>query len=440
MIQFSDKSMENVKNIVESDETKENFKLSCTDFTRKRKMTFENTVYYSLNKKGLTSKMEIEEFQNIVNMTDISDVAVLKQREKLNSEIYNEIRDTNLKCFYNDYKNEVKLFKGYLLAAVDGSYFEIPNTQATREKFDSTKNNTSVPRALVSNYFDILNHYVLNTVIGKETDSEKKLDEQGFNEVKKLDIPYPIIRIKDRGYVSLKDFYYSNRKSDKYIVRLKKQDYKKELANMICNDEIIELKYDYYRMYHYKDIEPEFYKEITDNQESIYIRVVKVVLSSGEIEYLATNLTQEEISTEEMKALYNLRWQIELNYHLLKESLKIETITSSKTELIKQDIYSQMLAFNLLQSFIEDAQREFDKKGLKYKHEMKINKNMAVGFFKKSLIVILLEKDKNKRNSMLDAMTNKMQKYLVPVRKERNYPRNKNRDKNKHSLTKRKSF
>ena len=85
--------------------------------------------------------------------------------------------------------------------------------------------------------------------------------------------------------------------------------------------------------------------------------------------------------------------------------------------MIKQDIYSQMLAFNLLQSFIADAQKEFDSKGLTYKHEMKINKNMAVGFFKKSLIVI-----------------------LVPVRKNRNYPRNKTKDKNKYSITKRKSF
>lgn len=440
MLKYSNKSIDNVKSIVTDKDAKEKYKLTTTSFTRERKMSFENTVYYNLNKKGLTSKMEIEEFQNIVNMTDITNVAVLKQREKLNSEIYNDIRNKNLEDFYNEYSKDVKLFNGYILVGIDGSYFEIPNTPITREKFDSTKDNTSVPRALVSNYFDVLNHYVLSTVIDKETASEKKLDERNFVELKKINIPFPIIRIKDRGYVSLKDFYYSNKNGDKFVVRLKKQDYKKEISNMKSNDEVVEIKYNYHRVHYYKDIEPEFYNSIFETKESIYIRIVKITLSSGKIEYLASNLSQEEISTEEMSKLYNLRWQIELNYHLLKESLKIETITSSKEELIKQDIYSQMLAFNLLQSFIADAQKEFDSKGLTYKHEMKINKNMAVGFFKKSLIVILLEKDTNKRNDMLDAMTKKIQKYLVPVRKNRNYPRNKTKDKNKYSITKRKSF
>lgn len=438
-MKYSKKSVDNTKFFIESEQAKEKYKLHQNDFSRKRKMNFVNTVYYNLNKKGLTSKMEIEEFQNIINMTDISSVAVLKQREKLNSNIYNEIRDINVKTFYNEYKNDVKTFKGYILLAVDGSRFEIPNTPINRNNYDSAKNNTSVARALVSNYFDILNHYVLNTVIGKETASEKELDKQGFENVKKLNLPFPTIRIKDRGYVYLKDFYYSNLNNEKYVIRLKSTDYKEELKTMKSDDEVIEIKFNRYRLYHYRDNDPEFYNTIKD-QESIFIRIVKIELSSGETEYLATNLTKEEVSTKEMKELYNYRWQIEINYHLLKESLKIETITSSKEELIKQDIFSQMLAFNLFQSFVEDAQREFNNKGLKYKYEMKINKNMAIGFFKKSLIIILLEENKDKRNMMLDAMSEKMQKYIVPVRKNRTYPRTKTKDKNKHPITKRKSF
>ena len=224
-MKFSDKSISNTKKFIESDETKNNFRLNNKFFTRNRKINFKNLVYYNLNKKGLTSKMEIIEFEEIVNMADISSVAILKQREKLNANIYNAIRNKNLETFYNDYKNEVKLFNGYLLVAVDGSDFEIPNTLANRINYDSTKNNTSVPRALVSNYFDVLNHYVLSTVIDKETASEKDLDSLNFNEIKKINIPFPIIRIKDRGYVSLKDFYYSNLNADKFVVRLKKQDY-----------------------------------------------------------------------------------------------------------------------------------------------------------------------------------------------------------------------
>lgn len=179
----------------------------------------------------------------------------------------NAIRNKNLETFYNDYKDEVKLFNGYLLVAVDGSDFEIPNTLANRINYNSTKNNTSVPRALVSNYFDVLNHYVLSTVIYKETASEKDLDSLNFNEIKKINIPFPIIRIKDRGYVSLKDFYYSNLNADKFVVRLKKQDYKKEISFMETNDEIVELKYDNRRMYPYKETDLDFYNEICKDKK-----------------------------------------------------------------------------------------------------------------------------------------------------------------------------
>ena len=75
-----------------------------------------------------------------------------------------------------------------------------------------------------------------------------------------------------------------------------------------------------------------------------------------------------------MKELYNLRWQIEINYHMLKESVKIEAITSRKEELIKQDIYSQMLVFNILQTFAEDVRKEIAQS--KYKHEMRIKRGI----------------------------------------------------------------
>lgn len=439
-MKYSILSILNLRMIVSNLEYQKLYKLHSCDFTRNRKMTFENTVYYILNKKGLTSKMEIEEFQELINKEDISSVAVLKQREKLDGEIFNKIRNTNLESFYNMYNDDVKLFNGYLLFAVDGSYFEIPNTLATRINYDSKLSNTTAPRALVSNYFDVLNHFVVNTVIDKESADEKDLDERGFSQIKELDIPYPIIRVKDRGYAYLKDFYHSNKSNDKYVVRLKKSDYKNEISNMKSDDEFIEIKYNRQRIHRYKKTDPDFYEEMHKEEKSVFIRIVRITLPSGEVEHLATNLTSDEVSYDDMKILYNLRWQIELNYHLLKESLKIETITSSKDELIKQDIFSQMLAFNLLQSFISDSQKDFDEKGLKYKHEMKINKNMAIGFFKKSLILIVLEKDENKQNEMIKAMSEKMQKYTVPVRKNRKYKRSSPKDRNKYSLNKRKAF
>ncbi len=190
-------------------------------------MNFEKVVMYNLNKRGLTSKMEIVEFNEMVNSKDISSAGVLKQRKKLSADIYKDIMQNNLIGFYKNFPDEVKLFKGYILTATDGSDFEIPNTPTTRENYDSTKENTSVARSHVSNNFDILNHYITSTIIRPENSDEKEMDRKHLEELKKLNLPYPVIRVKDRGYISLKDIYYSNKSNDKYVVRLKKSDFKK---------------------------------------------------------------------------------------------------------------------------------------------------------------------------------------------------------------------
>jgi len=82
-MKYKEKWLDNIKFLSESDNSKIEFRINDGDFTRNRKMPLKNVVYYNLNKRGLTSKMEIVEFNEIINCADISSPAVLKQREKL---------------------------------------------------------------------------------------------------------------------------------------------------------------------------------------------------------------------------------------------------------------------------------------------------------------------------------------------------------------------
>lgn len=242
-----------IKNKINNDKTKINYRNNDNDFTRNRKMSFQNVVLYNLNKKGLTSKMEIEEFTKQVNMMDISSPAVLKQRLKLNGKIYLDMLQENLKGFYTDFKDEVKLFNGYIVCAIDGSDFEIPNTIKTRNKYNVLHFDECVARASISNMFDILNHFVMDTIIEKYDNSERKMAKQNLKNIKKLDLPYPIIRVMDRGYTSLPDMYYSAEHNDKYLIRLQSKDFKKQIAEMRSNDEIIIIPYQYDRVRYYRN-------------------------------------------------------------------------------------------------------------------------------------------------------------------------------------------
>ena len=258
-----------------------------------------------------------------------------------------------------------------------------------------------------------------------------------FETIKKLGLKYPIIRTGDRGYSGIVDIYYSLKSDDKFVYRLKKSDFKKYIQNMKTNDEIITIPYQYDRVRYYKEECPEFYKIMEETKEDIKVRIVKINDKDGEEIVLVTNLEEDKFDYNTMIELYKLRWEIEISYHLLKESLKIETITSSFKTIIEQDIYSQMLAFNIISAFANDAQKEIDQ--TKYKNEMKINMNMAIGFVKKTLILIIIEENRNKQDEMFELLMKKIPKYIVPVKKDRHYPRNKNK-KNKYSINKRKSF
>lgn len=85
-----------------------------------------------------------------------------------------------------------------------------------KEKYNEFHLEESVARATISNMFDVLNHHVMDNIIGKYDYSERKIE-----------LPYPIIRIMDRGYFSIVDMYYLNKSNDKYVVSLKKNAFKR---------------------------------------------------------------------------------------------------------------------------------------------------------------------------------------------------------------------
>ena len=78
--------------------------------------------------------MELYDFTQEYNIDEVSAPALLKQREKLNEDIFKELNKESLIRFYGEFPQEVKTYKGNILAAIDGSDCEVPNTKTTRER------------------------------------------------------------------------------------------------------------------------------------------------------------------------------------------------------------------------------------------------------------------------------------------------------------------
>lgn len=135
--------------------------------------------------------------------------------------------------------------------------------------------------------------------------------------------------------------------------------------------------------------------------------------------------------------MYGKRWNIETLYDNLKNKLQIEKFTSSKEDIIKQDIYASTFVYNMVQTMKNEAQEKIEQK--KYKYEMKINTNVSIGLFKNEMIEILLEDNNIKRLRKYNKLSKKILKYRIPIRKDREYEI-KWRPDNKNSYNKLKSF
>lgn len=434
---YKNNNIEKLKIEINREKFLDKCRINEKDFTRKRKITPPDIILYELNKRGLSTKMEILNFNNINNVQNITTPGLFKQREKLNPEAFIYLMQISLKDFYCNYKDEVKTYKGYILKAIDGSDFEIPNTKEARKRYNG-KQQKQCARVTVSTCYDILNKYILDTIVENYDFSETEMAQRHIETIKneKLLGNFKSITIADRNYKSLSFFYHSIKNNDKFLIRIQSSCYKKETAKMESKDEIIEIGYENNRAKYYKESDSELY-EYLKSGKTIKIRCVKIELETGEIEYLLTNLETDEFSTEDINELYNLRWKIEINYKHLKNNLKIESISSSKKILIEQDIFSQILVCNILQAFINDSDEGLQQ--FKYKNKIKTNNNMAIGIFKNTLIYILLEDNAEKRSQMMEKFQEAIMKYTITIKPNRRYER-KNNPKNKYHLNQRKTF
>ena len=193
-----------------------------------------------------------------------------------------------------------------------------------------------------------------------------------------MTVTFPLNREYKDDYPSTPAFIHMMDKGIKFIVRLKSSDYKKEQSSLSENDQLVKIKLDKSRIRHDEGtIDGERMKELGE----ISLRMIKIPLENESLEVLATNLSEIEFSTNEIKELYHMRWGIETAYETLKSRLQLENFTGTKAILLLQDIYSTIYLSNLAEDIILDAERELDQKETEKKHKMMINQTVTLRFF-----------------------------------------------------------
>lgn len=298
------------------------------------------------------------------------------------------------------YSDEPRLWKGYLLTAIDGNKAEVPNSKENRETFGNSGNQyskTGQTRALVSGMYDVLNHFYLDIEVEHISASENELAKRNLKHFTEMGIKQPVLAIFDRGYPSIEFIDFLETEGIHYLIRLSSNDYKEERKQMQTADENVILKHSPARLQKIHKKHSERYEHMKKKGKTL-VRISKSILPSGNELALMTNLP-DTIATEELADLYYQRWGIEKKYHTLKNKMKFECVTGKASVYVYQDFWAQILVYNMVQDIRNSADEEAaaagKKKGNKYR--MHTNENMAIGLFKECMLKILLEPEEKKR-------------------------------------------
>lgn len=391
-------------------------------FVRNRKIPFTDLLLITLNNKAKTTSIEIRDYEVNVKgkeKVNYTDEAYLKQRRHLNPIVFKEANKVFINSFYNE-SNDAKRHKNYIVLGIDGSKYEVPNTPQNREYFGTqkTQHDKQPARAIISTIHDLNNHMYLDLQLDIYNTSEKTLAKRNIEEALKTISGEKMLIIFDRNYISLEFLLWLNERKIKYIFRLGKDKYKKEISEMKTNDEYIDIIHTYPRLQNLRKTYPEEAQKL-EELEKTTVRVTKEKLKDNKELILLSNLTMEEFNEVEIKELYIQRWDIEGSYNCMKNKLYSESFTGNLPIIIEQDLYAQTLIYNQIQDMINESNERLNKNKKNTKLEYKVNENKAVGIFKDKFIKIILIEDNKKSEEEYDKLMDEMTRYVSAIRPDR---------------------
>ena len=392
-------------------------------FIRDRKMTQKEYTAFILSQRSCTSYIETIRFFTIWLKNDfktISSQGIGKQRMFIDPKVFIDMYECFIDELYSKFSGFSK-FQGYIIGACDGSIVDLPNVTLTREEFPVGDENLLKEkriRARVSCILDVHSKHILTAKIVETTVNEIDLAIEHLENLRqRLDIT-KLITIYDRGYPSIELMTKIIDLNSKFLIRLPKNVFIHQIKQMKSNDEIIQINMINSRLNNFDD---ENLKEKARKMGRLEIRIALVDIGKDEPEILATNLTPEEFTTEDLKELYKKRWTVETGFDRLKNLIEIEDFSGIRRPIIEQDFYAHLFVYNLAMTIKNHAEnnitrtpRNKEEKIIYQSNFAKITGNIYLFFF------VIIFGSQTKKEQIIDFITKEASKELTQY-KENQY-------------------
>jgi len=388
------------------------FRNPNSDFKRKRKLDFPTTFNAVLAMGGKTLDKEIYDIFEFCESRP-SKSALVQRRDKILPEAF-------VYTFY-EYSKQLrrhKKWKGFNLLAVDGSRINIARNPNDIETYVARKKGKGFNALHLSTVYDLLNHQYTDAIIqGIHTQDER---DALLNMIPSLDDNSIIIA--DRGYEGYNVFAHFNEVNKNYVIRVKDSTSNSILSALELPDgefdKMITLnisssqKKSYKTLVNYRLSPSKSRFDFLSKENPLYeltFRVVRVHIGDGKYQSLVTNLSSD-VTSDDLKYLYKLRWGIETSYRELKYSVGLVNFHAKKKDSIIQEIFARLTLHNFSKSIIQNL--AFINRDTT--HFYKVNFVMAVYILRRFL---------RPNNTISYDIETRILDYLTPIRENRSFER-----------------
>lgn len=400
-----------------------------TDFQRNRKISPQRLISFLVSQGSSSSRVEMLDFWGLDPSMPTSS-ALNQQRSKLKPDaleaVFKQFNSSALalpSSAFSDGK--------YRFLAADGStctYFSTPAFSPDIYYSSPGKSIRGVYSMHLNAFFDLENHIYTDALIQPVHCKNEfgafceMVDRHDIMEGRKN------VYIGDRGYCSYNNIAHVIHQKQYFLFRTK-DIHSKGLAGRFHFPEEesfdIDVKVTLVRSHSKKvQADPKSYIRFVDQAATfdyiaygsldtyeLFFRIVRFPISDSTYECILTNLPRNEFPSQRIKKLYNSRWGIESSFRKLKYTIGLSNFHAYKPEYIKQEIWANLITYNITEMMINHTVLEKHDT----KHEYKVCFTRAAHICRVFLRPTA-EKDQYDVMSLL-------QRELIPIRNERHYPR-----------------
>lgn len=345
-------SVDKLKSFLDPQILEQAYKLSGVATVRRRRLPLDSVMLAIVG----MSLFRNEPVWDIATKLDISlpgknkfvaPSALVQARQRLGEEaVGHTFRLMAQRAFSN---NSFEHWCGLNLLAVDGAVFRAQDTSDNVNAFGCERNNkgdSAYPQIRMCSLMEVSSHLLL----ASEFDS-RKVGEMSLAQRLVRSVPDNSLTLFDRGYYSLGLLYQwqCQGKNTHWMLPARKDLQFTVKHQLSPDDAIVVLK-----------TTPQARKKLSDLPEQVEVRLTSYMSGGKSYRVLSSMTDALNYPYDDVIDVYTQRWEIELGFREMKQGLHQakHTLRSKKPEMVRQELWGLLLAYNLVRIMMLDAVKD----------------------------------------------------------------------------------